>query len=254
MVDVEKFCEATRRAYMSALGRNISFLAVGGSVGRGNPVDGWSDADLLLILRRADAASLRAVRASEERVSRKFGVDVDTMITTKQAIDSSDPKELHGKVKNFLYFLPQARILVGSPRTMPKMTFGDYGYGFWATYSEQQKNFLRRNADADTGDRDSLMRLFRKNIKIIFLLLKQHLAQGGAAACTYDQVLSSVEDTLPKPVVRQLTRYARLRRENLLSRMGVAELRREVGSSVDLFEKVGSIMLNRRRSRRKTSL
>jgi len=161
---------------------------------------------------------------------------------------------LHGKVKNFLYFLPQARILVGSPRTMPKMTFGDYGYGFWATYSEQQKNFLRRNADADTGDRDSLMRLFRKNIKIIFLLLKQHLAQGGAAACTYDQVLSSVEDTLPKPVVRQLTRYARLRRENLLSRMGVAELRREVGSSVDLFEKVGSIMLNRRRSRRKTSL
>ena len=204
MVNTERIIESTRFIYNKLLGTNVCLLVIGGSIGRGNYVEGWSDADLLLVLKNADSDSLILVKKCEEYIQNRFNIEVDTMITTKFAIEHIPPEKLHGKVKNFLYFLPKEKILIKRDIRLPTMDKRGFAFGFWATYAEQEKNFFRRNADVDVKNKKALLNLLKKNIKIIFLILKQFITESSEAPSTYEDVILSTYGLLPRLLQIQL--------------------------------------------------
>jgi len=168
MVDVREIVKSIRFVYNKLLGKNINLLIVGGSIGRGNYVAGWSDVDLLLVLKTPDIDSLRLVKRCEKYIQNRFNVEVDTMITTQFVIEYIRQERLHGKIKNFLFFLPMGKILIKRNIKLPSMSRKKFGYGFWATYADQEKNFLRRNADININDRQALIKLCKKISRSFF--------------------------------------------------------------------------------------
>jgi len=125
-----------------------------------------------------------------------------------------------------------------------------FGYGFWATYAEQEKNFLRRNADINIKDREALQGLAKKNIKIIFLILKQFLASSSPASSTYTykEVLASLENIVPSHVANKLAGYESIRAHDTLSAMSAAQLRKIISVSVELFNDLGKLMITHARN------
>lgn len=243
MVRLKQFLKFVRLTYDKALGKNICLLVVGGSVGRGNYIQGWSDADLLLVLRDIDSKSLRLIRRCEDRVSRRFGIETDTMITSKFTIERIDLKKLHGKVKNFLFFLAEEKVLIQRNLRLQKMDNIGFKYGFWATYVEQEKNFLRRNADANAEDLRALQALLKKNIKIIFLIIKRCFATSVLVPSTYKEAISLVEETLPAYLVKNLKKYETMRLNSQISEMSALQLKKELSKSVEMFTKLGKIVV-----------
>lgn len=225
------------------LGKNIHLLIVGGSIGRGNYVNGWSDVDLLLVLMQPDSESLRLVRKCEEDIKKRFNIDVDTMITSKFTIEHTAPKKLHGKIKNFLFFLRDGKILIKKKMRLPRMDRRKFTYGFWATYAEQEKNFLRRNADIEWGNKQAMQILAKKNIKIIFLILKQYLAGLTYVPSTYKTVLSMGEDVLPEFILSKLREYETIRTNNGLSKMSIVRLRKIILESIKTFNYLGKFII-----------
>jgi len=243
MVKLQQFLKSVRLAYDKALGKNICLLIVGGSIGRENHIEGWSDADLLLVLRKSDSKSLQLVRECEKYIKRRFNIEIDTMITSKFTIEHTAPEKLHGKIKNFLFFLPKEKVLIQRNVKLPKINRKKFKYGFWATYAEQEKNFLRRNADINLKNKLSLQALLKKNIKIIFLIFKQYLANLTLAPSTHEEVLFLGREVLPKRILNSLKRYEDMRTNNRLSRMSAAQLRKEISESVEIFNDLGKLIM-----------
>lgn len=243
MVNASFFHQYVRQTYSAALKKDICLLAVGGSLGRGNYVGRWSDADLLLVLRRIDGGLLRLVGECEGKVSKRFGLEVDTMITSKCTIEHTPPERLHGKIKNFLFFLPKTAVLVEGGVRLPTMDFRKFAFGFWVTFAEQEKNFLRRNADANLSNRNALERLLRKNIKIIFLFLKQGFATPHFVPATYEEVLSIIPKEIAPGVRDKLEQYIEMRARSALDKMPISRLRREVDVSIKTFQTISERMV-----------
>ncbi|MCX6784522.1 MAG: nucleotidyltransferase domain-containing protein [Candidatus Komeilibacteria bacterium] len=244
MVNLEKIQTAIKTIYASALKNNIYLLIAGGSIGRGNYVPGWSDADLLLVLNNIDTKSLFLVKNCEEKLEKIFNLEIDTMIITKTAFEKLSPEKLHGKVKNFLFFINKTKILIKNKGLkLPIVNYKDFIYGFWSTYTNQEKNFLRRNADGNYKDKSSLQKLFKKNLKVIFLLLKQGFATPKLAPCTYDQIIKSASNYLSKSTLKKLGHYQVIRTANKIKKMSTTELKREVNDSIDLFQVISKILI-----------
>lgn len=245
MVNLQQFLSTVRLVYTKALKENICLLIVGGSIGRESYIEYWSDADLLLVLKRPNSRSLRLIKGCEEYIKKRFNIEVDTMITSKFTIERTSSEKLHGKIKNFLFFLPKEKILIQKKIKLPKINGQKFGYGFWATYAEQEKNFLRRNADIRVKDNGALRALAKKNIKIIFLILKQYLADSTSAPSTYEEVLSLGKMILPKRIIHYLRKYEDVRMNNRLSTMSARQLRDMVSDSVEIFHELGKFIINR---------
>lgn len=228
--------------YSKLLGKNISLLIVGGSLGRGNYVAGWSDVDLLLVLKNPNNDFLKSVNKCEWYIQSRFNVEVDTMITTQFTIENIKPEELHGKIKNFLFFLSKEKVLIKRNIKLPTMSKRKFGYGFWATYAEQEKNFFRRNADININDKQTLIKLAKKNIKIIFLILKQFLANISEVPSTYKDIIALTNKTLPQHIKIKLQEYETLRATDSLRRMSTRQLRNCIKESVELFYELGKIL------------
>ncbi|MDP2630718.1 MAG: nucleotidyltransferase domain-containing protein [Candidatus Uhrbacteria bacterium] len=242
MVNIPDFLREVRLCYGSALGKNISLLIVGGSIGRGNYVPWWSDADLLLVLKKTDSKSLHLVMECEKHIQAKYGIDMDTMVTSKDNIEHTPPEKLHGKIKNFLFFLPKEKVLIRKSIKVQSMSSLALKYGFWATYAEQDKNFLRRNTDLNIEDKKSLQVIAKKNIKIIFLILKQYLANSVSVPSTYEEVIYLGTGVLSTSVIRSLKKYENIRLNNQLASMSETELRNIVSESVDIFNGLGKLV------------
>jgi len=242
MVNFKKFLETASLVYNKALKNNICLLIVGGSIGRGNYIEGWSDADLLLVLEKPNSKALQLVRKCEEYIKRRFNIDTDTMITSKFTIEHISPEKLHGKIKNFLFFMLKEKILIRRNIKISKINRQEFGYGFWATYAEQEKNFLRRNAEIDMRNKSTLQTLARKNIKIIFLILKQYLA-NSISSSTYEEVISSGKKILPISITNHLEKYRDIRLNNQLSIMSVKQLRNLISESIEIFYNLGKLVI-----------
>lgn len=126
---------------------------------------------------------------------------------------------------------------------LPVMDFRKFAFGFWATFTEQEKNFLRRNADADLSNRNALERLLRKNIKIIFLLLKQGFATLRFVPATYEEVLSIIPKEVASGVRDKLKQYIEMRARSALDKMPISQLRREVDVSIEIFQTISKAMV-----------
>jgi hypothetical protein len=245
MVTVSNIHEFIREIYEGILGDRALFLIIGGSLGRGNYIDGWSDADLLLVLSDIDSNTLMSVKQCEKRIFEQFHIDVDTMIIDKNTIERTPSKNLHGKVKNFLFFISKAVVLIRREVDIPSVDYDDFIYGFWATYAEQAKNFLRRNADINSDDREDMERLLKKNIKIIFLLLKQCFSMPTLVPCTYDEVLLLVLREFSQQVCSQLESYVKMRENDAIRSFSREKLESEIVASVNLFQNISDIMNQR---------
>jgi predicted nucleotidyltransferase len=232
-----------RMTYLHYLEDDVVFLALGGSLGRGNYIHGWSDADLFLVLSRTDAETLHRVKACEEEIEKRFQIEVDTMIMSKKTLEYTPAKMLHGKIKNFLFFIDRTKVLVYKDIKLPFVGFSDFIYGFWATYADQEKNYLRRNADVNYDNRKSLEKLLKKNIKIIFLLLKQCFAREDFAPCTYDEVLVLTQGKISKKIQIKIQEYVTFRKNNVIPTLTDDILKQEIGVSVDIFSDLGEIMV-----------
>lgn len=242
MVNTKEIIKSIRFIYNKLLGKNISLLIVGGSLGRGNYVVGWSDVDLLLVLKNPNSDSLKLVKKCERYIQGRFNIEVDTMITTQFAIEHIKPEKLHGKIKNFLFFLPKEKVLIKRNIKLPMMSEKKFGYGFWATYAEQEKNFLRRNADINISSKQALIKLAKKNIKIIFLILKQFLANISKTPSTYKDIIILTNKTLPQHIRVKLQEYDALRATGSLRQMSVRQLHGYIKESVELFYELGKIL------------
>jgi len=245
MVKITEIYSTIFNLYNNALGDKAQFLSVGGSIGRGNFVNGWSDIDLLLVLDNFDNKSLRKIKKCEEKIKKKFEIDIDTMIVQKNVIEMTSPEKLHGKVKNFLYFISKTVILLDRGVKLPKIDYNKFVFGFWATYAEQEKNFLRRNADVDFDNNDALKKLFKKNIKIIFLLLKQFFAIKELVPCTYEDTLTLIKNSLPRNIFLKLNEYANIRKSNGIDSFSENDLKNEINLSVDIFLDISKIMVKK---------
>lgn len=244
MVDLKKLYRFIYHTYTTILTGKIRLLIVGGSIARGNYREGWSDIDLLLVLDSINSQCLRRVKKAEEKVAHKFQVDVDTMITLASTIQQTTITQLHGKVKNFIFFLSKEKILVKRNFRIPRITHQEMVDGFWATRAEQEKNFLRRNADMIIKDRSSLEKLFKKNIKIIFLILKQYLAMNELrfVPSTYKDVILLSKTRLPFDIQKKLEQYNEIRAMSTIPTMPLATLRREIDVSIKIFYSIGKII------------
>ena len=245
MVKLQQFSKSVYLTYNKTLGKNICLLVIGGSIGRENYIEGWSDADLLLILNDINSQSLQLIKRCEKRIGRLFSVGVDTMVSSKYTIEHTPPEKLHGKIKNFLFFLPKEKVLIQRNLNLPIMDNDKFAYGFWATYAEQEKNFLRRNADINIKDKKALQVLFRKNIKIIFLIIKQRFATSVMIPLTYREAISLTEDVLPLYLTEKLKEYEMIRINNKLSTISIPQLKKEISRSVEIFRELGKIVIKR---------
>jgi hypothetical protein len=240
--NIPEFYDFVRTTYQRHLGKDVAFLAIGGSLGRGNYIDGWSDVDLLLVLSKIDAATLRRVSVCEKEISDQYRIEVDTMITEKRTMEHTPPKMLHGKIKNFLFFIDRAKVLISKSIVLPPVDYSDFVYGFWATYADQEKNYLRRNADSIITDRKSLEKLLKKNIKIIFLLLKQCFAEKDLVPCTYSEVVSLTQGKISNKVQSKLKEYIMARENNSIPLLTDESLRLEIDVSLNVFSELSGIM------------
>lgn len=243
MVKVSDIQDFIRQTYSESLGEHIAFLAIGGSLGRGNYIDGWSDADLLLVLSYINSDILCLVKNCEKKIFDRFHIDVDTMITNKHTLEQTPAEKLHGKIKNFLFFISNATILIRQNINLPTINYSMFVYGFWSTYADQEKNYLRRNSDIDFNNRESVEKLFKKNIKIIFLLLKQCFATSELTPCTYDEVLILVSRELSPKICFKLEGYVKIRQKNSIHSLSDEDLRRETRESLDIFQSISRIMV-----------
>lgn len=240
--NISEIYDFIRTIYLHYLEDGVVLLVIGGSLGRGNYVNGWSDADLLLVLSRTDAKTLHCVKICEKEIAERFRLEVDTMIMSKKTLECTPVKMLHGKIKNFLFFIDRTKVLISKDINLPSVSYDDFVYGFWATYADQEKNYLRRNADIDVNDRKSLEKLLKKNIKIIFLLLKQYCAREDLVPCNYDEVLILTQGIIPKKIRIKLQEYVAFRKNNEIPILANDILKREVSISLDIFSNLGEIM------------
>lgn len=244
MVDINKLLKTIHFTYRKTLGKNINLLIVGGSVGRKNFVHGWSDIDVLLVLNKIDSLNLRLVKKCEQELESLAKIEIDTMIVSKYTIEHTKPRKLHGKIKNFLFFLGKTKVLIKKNIKIPAMSYQDFIYGFWATLADQDKNFLRRNADifTHTKDKKSLQKLLKKNIKIIFLILKQSLAEPQLAPSTYREVIYLAEKSLPIRIIKQLKKYEEMRAKKEVTIISEEKLREEIDLSVKIFNDITKLL------------
>lgn len=243
MVNKENIKNFIFSIYKNSFKKEICLLVLGGSLGRGNYVNGWSDADLLLVLEHCSGENLRTVKSCEENIKKYCGIEIDTMVTSKNNIECTPPKELHGKIKNFLFFLHKCDVLINRNLSLPLINYKRFGYGFWATYAEQEKNFLRRNIDINLKDNKSLQKTFKKNIKIIFLLLKQFFIDKEIAPCTYEEVLFISTKKFSPNICKKLKKYIAIRKMNAIANMTNTELKRQIDISINIFREISKIIL-----------
>lgn len=244
MVNQEKLLSFIFKTYKKLLGDNICLFIVGGSVGRKNFINGWSDADLLLVLQKTDSNSLKMVKKCENILNKKYNIEMDTMIISEITLKLTEPKKLHGKVKNFIYFIKNAVVLIKKNElTIPQLSKEDFIYGFWATYADQEKRFLRRNADINKNDIVSLQKLAKKNIKIIFLILKQFLAkQSSSVPSTYSEVILQSKNIFKNEITKKLKKYELIRNFNQLTKMPKKELTILISETNDVFNSLNKII------------
>lgn len=241
MVNLKKIQNFIYTTYDSVLNKNVCLLMIGGSVGRGNYIKNWSDIDLLLVLHDVDIKSLQLIEQCEKHIEKNLGIEVDTMVTSKFTLEHTPPQKLHGKIKNFIFFLPKAKILIKRDIIIPPINYQKFVYGFWATYAEQEKNFFRRNISANLANKKELRKLLKKNIKIIFLLLKQGLATPKLVPSNYNEALSLAKTKFNPYIIKQLKKYVSIRINNKISTMTAKKLKNELIVSIEIFQELNKI-------------
>lgn len=238
-----------REVYKEYLQDNIACLILGGSLARGNFVPGWSDIDMLLVLRTVSTEALIKVAQVEKKLKFELGTDIDTMVLNLELYLIVGSEKIHEKIKNFFFYIEDCEILETHIQ-IPNFEWKDFVDSFMYTCIEQEKKFYRRNIDTDLESFDDVKKTLKKNIKITFLVIKQFLVcQKKIKIKEYAQAARYFKEYSDSEILDTLNKYVSLRKSNAFETeysntgiSGIIQVNKDIKKSVNTFRKVLNIV------------
>jgi hypothetical protein len=239
MVNQESFLQFILNAFQNELGENLLLLSACGSLGRGNFLPGWSDADLLLIVKEVSFLELQKINRISEAIEKKYNIDIDAFTISNENLNSV--QRMHGKLINYLFFVNSINVLCGDRSILPVVTYKEYKDTLYPSIIEYQKS-IRQAHKMSYQTIASMHARYKKNIKLTFLILKRYVATESDQPETYDYIVKACSKYSWLDASK-LLKYAAIRNQNLLPVMNAQELEEGISDSFNYFEHITNYLL-----------
>lgn len=230
MVKSEDTLQIIRKETNKIFESSVVFLVACGSLGRGDVKKGWSDIDLFLVLNKLDIKILKKVKKLEKVLDTKLKTETDIAVVSKREFFETPYNQLPDKFKNYIFFINQEKIIIGSKSNFRKMSIKEYLDSlqpFILDYHRRLRRLIIDNIDKS----DNQKRLLLKIIKFLFLLLRKISADINFQPNTYyEAIVHARKRKIPLNYAR-LIRLMNIRNDVMINKMSKKEILNDINNS-----------------------